>query len=258
MEISESQLTYLELASDLLNKLENGQISPSGSLGFTPVGCSISAATGSTFLAVAANFSVFNQLSQKNAGFTLTSKKSYRIDRNLLRFFVQRTATVFYSWQGWSPKETNRAFICEALQSAIGKVNPECGINLIIDSDTRGISGNVGFSDAILAKIKHAEIFVADLTAVGCSPNNQKIPNANVMFEYGYATATHDAERILIVLNSHFGKIEDIPSDTRHKMVIEYRCGPEYDHSERAQQKAKLEQKFIDQLRLIKDKLFPN
>jgi hypothetical protein len=187
--------------------------------------------------------------------------KSHQIEIKIdaLRRFVTRTATIFYCWQSWSPSETNKDFILSALQCAVTEVNSRCGINLQIDSDTQGIAGSVGFSDTILKKITTCEIFVADLTAVGANfDNRKKLPNGNVMFEYGFATATHEPERIIVLHNSAFGKVEEFPSDVRHRMAIEYRCEPSSDEIERTAQLSSLRKKLVTELTYMAADIFPD
>ena len=240
---------YVELANDLLNKLDNKQILASGTLSWTSSGCIVQSADGIGFKPVTGNVVDFESLSEKRVGVKLPGNNRYQIDEHALRRFVTRTATIFYCWQSWSPKETNKDFILSALQSAVTEVNSRCGINLQIDSDTQGIPGSVGFSDTILKKITTCEIFVADITAVGGNHDNSKqLPNGNVMFEYGFATATHEPERIIVMHNSAFGKVEEFPSDVRHRMAIEYRCEPCTDEIERTAQLSSLRKQLVTEL----------
>lgn len=187
--------------------------------------------------------------------------KSHQIEIKIdaLRRFVTRTATIFYCWQSWSPPETNKDFILSALQSAVTEVNSRCGINLQIDSDTQGIPGSVGFSDTILKKITTCEIFVADITAVGENHDNIKqLPNGNVMFEYGYATAKHTPDRIIVVRNTAFGEVDDLPSDVRHRMAIMYCCKAGTDSTIRAEKQSELVMRLVSELTIMCTDLFPN
>jgi hypothetical protein len=90
----------------------------------------------------------------------------------------------------------------------------------------------------ILEKISSAAIFVGDVTLIGKATmersflarlfrrfsNRQKnldnpkmLPNPNVLLELGYAAHCLGWERVILVMNSHFGPPEFLPFDLRHR-----------------------------------------
>ena len=76
---------------------------------------------------------------------------------------------VFYSWQSDQPK--NRSFIRSALHAAIKELRQDSTLDeaqrdIVADQDTQDIPGSPGVADAILGKIRLADVFLADLTFI--------------------------------------------------------------------------------------------
>ncbi len=132
---------------------------------------------------------------------------------------------VFYSWQSDLPTETNRNFIEGALKKAIKSVEKTKGYPLEFDKDTREITGSPDISSTILNKIENSFVFVADVTlALSDNSNGRKMPNGNVLYETGYAEAILSDSNILLVCNTAYGEVEELPFDLRGKRVIRYNC----------------------------------
>jgi len=139
----------------------------------------------------------------------------------------KRTSTpkVFYSWQATLPSSANRGLIRTSLTKAIEQLNEEFTVEdrdeATLDSDTANTPGSPDIIRTILAKIDAATIFVADITLV-----NETQPNANVMFELGYAIKALGESNIILLFNEHYGKTKDLPFDLGLKRAMLYRCDP--------------------------------
>lgn len=152
-------------------------------------------------------------------------------------------ATIFYSWQSDAPNNTNRNFIRQALVKAVESLNRTGGADIEdvirLDQDTQGVAGSPVIVDTILAKIDTCDVFVPDVTFV---PNNsaRPTPNPNVMIEYGYALKAPGADRIVAVMNTHFGQPTELPFDMRYRRFpITYNLAP--DASQETRRKAQKE-----------------
>jgi hypothetical protein len=129
--------------------------------------------------------------------------------------------TVFYSWQSTLPNSTNRGFIRTSLDKAVAEINRETVVedSVRIDSDTNGRPGSPKIFETILDKISSCDVFVADVTLV-----SGKQSNSNVMVELGYALSKLGPEGIVMVCNTAFGEIADLPFDLGFNRVIPYAC----------------------------------
>jgi hypothetical protein len=121
---------------------------------------------------------------------------------------------LFYSWQSDRPAAVCRDFIGIALEAA-KEILATNGINLDIDSDTKGVAGTPPVTETILGKIRASDLFLADMTFVA-ETDEKRIPNPNVMAEYGYALHAKGSHRILLVMNTHYGPPDELPFDLRH------------------------------------------
>jgi hypothetical protein len=126
------------------------------------------------------------------------------------------TSKIFYSWQATLPSSANRGLIRTSLTKAIEQLNEEFAVEdrneATLDSDTANTPGSPDIIRTILAKIDAATIFVADITLV-----NETQPNANVMFELGYAIKALGESNIILLFNEHYGKTKDLPFERATK-----------------------------------------
>lgn len=141
--------------------------------------------------------------------------------------------TVFYSWQSDSAPKANRNFIQTVLTRAIRAVNAKESITVeaVLDSDTRNVTGAPKISDTIFAKIDVASILVADVTiirrTIGKTAKDRKaLPNPNVLVELGYALKVLGDERLVLIANTAYGRIEDLPFDLLGRRTIPYTLVP--------------------------------
>lgn len=127
---------------------------------------------------------------------------------------------VFYSWQ--TDAKPNRGFIRGVLQKVVAQLAGDSSVDepqrdIVIDQDTQGLPGSPPVADAILEKIRTADVFVADLTFIGGPNDTRKTPNPNVMLEYGYALHALGDARIIAVFNEAYGDPKDLPFDLAHR-----------------------------------------
>lgn len=151
---------------------------------------------------------------------------------------------IFYSWQSDLPNATNRSFIETALEraaSAIAKDNT-VAIEPVIDRDTQGISGSPDIASTILSKIAAADAVVADISFIQRPVEGRPCPNPNVLIELGYALRAIAYERVILVFNLAYGKVEELPFDLRMRRVLTYNM-PEQT-KDRAIERNSLERKF--------------
>lgn len=130
--------------------------------------------------------------------------------------------TIFYSWQSDLPNNTNRGFISNCLESAIGEVNEDLLIDAVIDRDTKNIVGTPDIAFSIFSKIDTANIFIADISFINHTSPEKKCPNPNVLIELGYAAKALGWDKIICVFNTDYGKIEDLPFDLRFRRPVSY------------------------------------
>lgn len=142
-------------------------------------------------------------------------------------------ANIFYSWQSDAPNSINRTFIGRALEDAAKNLNRSEGSDVEdvvrLDQDTQDVPGSPAIVDTILAKIAACDVFVPDVTFMPAS-GGRHTPNPNVMIEYGYALKTLGPERIVAVMNTHFGEPTELPFDMRHRRFpLSYHLAPDAD-----------------------------
>jgi predicted nucleotide-binding protein with TIR-like domain len=141
---------------------------------------------------------------------------------------VRQLQTVFYSWQADLPNRTNRTFIEDALERAVKSLRADDSlkVELRVDRDTADVAGSPAIADTILQKIANAEIFVPDVSIVARTENGKACPNPNVLLELGYAVSRLGWDRIIMVMNTAFGAISELPFDLRGRRVMSYVVQP--------------------------------
>jgi hypothetical protein len=131
---------------------------------------------------------------------------------------------IFYSWQSDLPNATNRAFIQQALENAGKAIGADKTIEVepVIDRDTQGVAGAPDIAKTIFEKIKAADVFVADVSIIGGRRKGRPTSHPNVLIELGYALHALGDERVLLVFNAAYGKVEQLPFDLKMRRVIPY------------------------------------
>jgi len=141
---------------------------------------------------------------------------------------------IFYSWQSDLPRDSTRDVIRHAASDAIAHLATQLSIedSPRLDHDTLGDSGTPAIMETIYRKIRQSAVFVADVTPVGqTGPKDgraaKKLSNGNVLIELGYAAATLGWERIVLVMNKHYGSPESLPFDLRYRRFpLTFDLGP--------------------------------
>ncbi|HVT11805.1 MAG TPA: hypothetical protein VHE55_06030 [Fimbriimonadaceae bacterium] len=160
---------------------------------------------------------------------------------------------VFYSWQSDLPNRTNRGLVSEALEAAALAVRKDETIEIqpAIDRDTLGEAGSPEIASTIFKKIEAAQAVVADVSIINQGAG-RPAPNPNVLLELGYAARHLGWERLVMVFNLAFGRMEDLPFDLRTRRVISY-TSSEAD-ADRASSRKQLASTLEAALRSIIDK----
>lgn len=158
--------------------------------------------------------------------------------------------TVFYSWQKDLPNSTNWSFIETSLKNAIKAIyqDESTEIKPFLDRDTSGVAGSPDIANTIFAKIEQAHVFVCDISIIN-SGQPRLTPNPNVLIELGYAFKALGSDRIIMVMNTAFGKPEELPFDLRSKRVTTYNSSQE--STDKASERKQLEKTFLYALNTI-------
>lgn len=152
---------------------------------------------------------------------------------------------VFYSWMSDRDNFSNRGFIQNCLEKAVKLIanDDSIGITPSLDKDTQGESGSPDIAATILRKIARARAVVADVTLVNSRPpwgrgwlaslagigTIRLSPNPNVLVELGYAAGQLGWERCLLVVNTAFGPVEQLPFDLRGRHILPYKVAKKSD-----------------------------
>ena len=158
--------------------------------------------------------------------------------------------TVFYSWENDRLSTVNRSFIEKCLENAIKKINKELPYELFLDKDTRGAPGSPNIPDIICQKIDASFCFVADVTPV-TKEKDKLLPNANVMYETGFAVSSLGDKRVILVNNSHYGNVEKLPFDIKIRRIANYSLSKSDTIETRQEEKDKLTNIFYLSLKSI-------
>lgn len=140
-----------------------------------------------------------------------------------------KAPVVFYSWQSDLPNKTNRGLIKDALEKACKELSADLELAIRTDAGVEGQSGSPDIAATILEKMDKATVVVADVSLIGVAPitgsdppKTRPVPNPNVVFELGYAKRALGPSRVIMVCNTAYGPVEDLPFDIRGKSVVPY------------------------------------
>ncbi len=135
----------------------------------------------------------------------------------------KKKLTVFYAWQSDLPSTTNRTFIENCLGDALNTLNEQAvNYEFALLKDTSGEIGSPGISETILGRIKRCYIFIGDVTIVNSDQSGRLMPNPNVFFECGFAVSAMGWERVILLANTAFCDLKDIPFDVHHQRIATY------------------------------------
>lgn len=161
------------------------------------------------------------------------------------------TSIIFYSWQSDLPNSTNRGFIQRALEQAAKEIrgDDKIAVEPVIERDTAGVPGSPDIAATILEKIDQCDIFACDVSIINQGATTRLTPNPNVLIELGYALKRLGWSRILMIQNTEFGNVEDLPFDLRMKRVIPYIAREEDEN--RAEERKKLKSTLVKALKEV-------
>lgn len=134
---------------------------------------------------------------------------------------------VFYSWQSDLNHETHLRFIRSALTEAVARAGTELEFEEAerpeVDEAAKGRRGAENIVSAILNKIAVAAVYVADITPICVNKAGKLMPNPNVLYELGWASAKIGYERVILIMNDAEGyKPKDMPFDICQRPIISY------------------------------------
>jgi hypothetical protein len=134
---------------------------------------------------------------------------------------ARKTVRVFFSWQSDLDQDVTTRAIRAALRAAMTAVEKDYPVDITLEEATRNIAGSPYIPYAIADKISKADIFVGDITTVirlgGLT--GKSLPNPNVTFELGIASAELGWNRIVMLFNTKLAELEDMPFDfDRHRI----------------------------------------
>ena len=144
---------------------------------------------------------------------------------------------IFYSWQSDSPSYSNQNLIKDALDKAIKSLNKgseEIKVEMCIDTATDSLSGSPDIAASIFNKISNSHILVCDTTIINPSSRIETITNfftqkskrltlnPNVLIELGFAASSLGWDKIICVVNTSQGQVEELPFDIRGRRMCTY------------------------------------
>lgn len=132
---------------------------------------------------------------------------------------------IFFSWQ--SDVKGNTGFIDQKIKDAVKEIAamPEMkGCTIDYDHSTQNRSGSPEIVSTVHEKINKCDVFIGDITPIavieGKDEGSEKLlPNPNVMAEAGFALRAIGEYRIILMMRSDMGKVNDLPFDIRHRRI---------------------------------------
>jgi hypothetical protein len=131
--------------------------------------------------------------------------------------------TVFYAWQSDRPQNKHRYLIRAAAREAVKRIGRDADVedSPRLDHDTRHVPGTPEIAGTIFRKIQESGAFVADLTFIGATDlhdgDKKLLPNPNVLLELGYAARSIGWDRIICVMNTAYGTVEEQIFDIKQR-----------------------------------------
>jgi hypothetical protein len=131
--------------------------------------------------------------------------------------------SVFYAWQSDRPQNTHRYLIRAAAKEAVKRIGRDVDVedSPRLDHDTKNVPGTPEIAGTIFRKIQESGAFVADLTFIGATDLHDGVkkllPNSNVLLELGYAARSIGWDRIICVMNTAYGPVEEQIFDIKQR-----------------------------------------
>jgi hypothetical protein len=131
--------------------------------------------------------------------------------------------TIFYAWQSDRPPSAHRYLIRAAAKEAVKRLGNDADVedSPRLDHDTKNVSGTPEIAGTIFRKIQESGAFIADLTFIGATGlhdgDKKLLPNPNVLLELGYAARSMGWDRIICVMNTAHGPVEEQIFDIKQR-----------------------------------------
>jgi hypothetical protein len=126
---------------------------------------------------------------------------------------------IFFSWQNDLDQTVTTRAIRAALREAATHIEDKFDVEIETVEATSNSPGAPYVPYEIADKIKSSSIFVGDITPVVTQANGKKCPNPNVTFELGIAASQLGWGRIIMLLNTQFSDLKELPFDfDRHRI----------------------------------------
>ena len=157
--------------------------------------------------------------------------------------------TIFFSWQSDLENKYNRSFILDVLQKASKTFSKDekFSLNAVIDRDTYGLPGSPSIVESITDKIAKSDVFVCDISIINSTTNERPMPNPNVLYELGFASAILGWERIILIQNTAYGNVEMLPFDLRGRRILQYKIDQTIEN--KPNEKDKLKKSLVEILK---------
>lgn len=160
---------------------------------------------------------------------------------------------IFYSWQSDLSNDTNQNGIRLSIKSAIPLIETMIDdLDITLDEATSNTPGSPYIPGKIVEKISKSDVFICDLTPIGESFDEKKrIANPNVLIELGFAVAELGWDRVIILLNTNYGKLpDDLPFDVDKHRATPFKIVDKSDKNGKGQ----LTQILKDAIKIIIEK----
>lgn len=136
-----------------------------------------------------------------------------------------KSYNIFFSWQTDVNKQILKKFVDDCMEE-IKKSNEDTFVLIYKYYPADNTSGSPDIVNLIENDIKNCDIFIADLTTVGMTKednsvtNNKYLQNSNVCYELGYASRELPYENIIILTD---GNAENLFFDIRQHRISFYK-----------------------------------
>lgn len=121
---------------------------------------------------------------------------------------------VFYSWESDLPNSFSRS----SLVARTNNSSISCVVSIDESFELAPTVAAVAWS--IIGGGCNAHVFVCDVSIINARSTNRPTPNPNVLIELGYAIKVLGWHRIIMVMNTAFAPVEQLPFDLRLKRVV--------------------------------------
>lgn len=132
---------------------------------------------------------------------------------------ARRQVRIFFSWQSDLNQALTTRAIRAALRAAASDLEAKHPVDFAIEEATSNTPGAQYVPWVLAERIRHTDIFVSDITTVARLGDGKSLPNANVTFELGIASAHVGWARIVMLFNKALAPLEHLPFDfDRHRI----------------------------------------